>query len=103
MVEPGDRGPGGGPRPPDRSVQVGDGVPAGGQGHHRGEGDGAQGGQAGTFRLRLRRRRAVQRILDSSRDPGADGRLAEGFLINYVRFLTWPEEDNDLDTSGVRG
>ena len=44
LVEPRDRGSGGRPGAPHRPDQVGDGLPAGGQGHHRGEGDGAQGG-----------------------------------------------------------
>ena len=69
VVEPGDRGPGGGPHPSDRSDQEGHGLPAGGQGHHRGEGHGHEGQEGRPVRQRDRLRRAGLRSPDSRGHP----------------------------------
>ncbi len=61
VVEPGDRGPGRRPDAQDRADQDRAGVSTGGQGHDRGEGDGPQGAQDRTVRLRDGRRSAGQR------------------------------------------
>ena len=52
VVEPGDRGSGRRPDASDRADQAGHGLPAGGQGHHRGEGDGPQGPQGASSSAR---------------------------------------------------
>jgi len=57
VVEPGGRGAGGRPGPPDRPGAAGHGLPDGLHRHDRGEGDGAQGAQGRPLRLGLHRRR----------------------------------------------
>ncbi len=58
VVEPGRGGAGGRPGAPDRADPTGDGLPAGRPGHHRGEGDGAEGPQGAAVRFDHVRRRA---------------------------------------------
>ena len=71
VVEPGQRGPGGRPRPPHRAVEDRDGLPHGRRGHHRREGHGAE-GQEGRARVVAHgRRRPLQRIALGRRHPRA--------------------------------
>ena len=70
---PGGRAAGRRPRPSDRPDPAGDGLSAGGEGHDRAEGDGAERAQECPVRRRARRRVAVLDHLRRRRDPRAAG------------------------------
>ena len=59
-------------------TKTGDGLPAGRQGHHRGEGDGAEGPEIGAVRVHLRPRRPGRGDADRRGNQGSRRRLRQG-------------------------